>query len=115
MVRPLAAPAVGLEEKTSGKLEFYSGDGNHTASSERVGIVFQEPRLMPWLTVREKHCFSQYNKRNEKKNLEVVDEYLEILGLQGLGRAVLPSWRKMQERGVDYRRRPDRGYHSGCS
>ncbi|MGI6548487.1 MAG: ABC transporter ATP-binding protein [Syntrophomonadales bacterium] len=77
----------GLEEKTSGKLEFYFGDGNHTASSERVGIVFQEPRLMPWLTVRENIAFSQYKKRNEKINMEVVDEYLEILGLQGFGDA----------------------------
>jgi sulfonate transport system ATP-binding protein len=77
----------GLEEKTSGNLDFYFSDGDHTASTERVGIVFQEPRLMPWLTVRENIAFSQQKKRIEKKNMEVVDKYLEILGLQGFGDA----------------------------
>lgn len=40
---------VGLDEPTSGSIEFIGQDGGHTAPNSR--IVFQEPRLLPWASV----------------------------------------------------------------
>ena len=41
----------GLEIPTDGKVDF-------TAQAPRIGFVFQEPRLMPWLTVSENITFA---------------------------------------------------------
>jgi sulfonate transport system ATP-binding protein len=42
---------VGLETPSEGRVEI---DGHAVAGpSPRVGFIFQEPRLMPWLTVRQ--------------------------------------------------------------
>ena len=66
-------------------IESYSGqhisfDNNHPANSNPLGYIFQQPRLMPWLTVRE--------------NIELVlhvDQYGQVndllteVGLSGKG------------------------------
>ena len=41
----------GLEHPTSGEIR-WDGDGVSSARPD-LGIVFQEPRLMPWLNVRQ--------------------------------------------------------------
>ncbi|RQW63122.1 ABC transporter ATP-binding protein [Vibrio viridaestus] len=54
-----------------------------TEPREDVGIVFQKPNLLPWLTVRKnvlfplKHKYGSYSKKDEKR----TDELLEMAGL----------------------------------
>jgi len=44
------------------------------------GIVFQEPRLMPWLTVEENIRFGVFSENAESENR--IDELLELLHLE---------------------------------
>ncbi|MCT4619527.1 MAG: ATP-binding cassette domain-containing protein [Marinisporobacter sp.] len=60
----------GLEKKTEGEI---------TTNCKNIGIVFQEPRLMPWLTVKENMGFSFLEKEHEEK--ELVEKYLRVLDL----------------------------------
>ncbi|MDD2554597.1 MAG: ABC transporter ATP-binding protein [Desulfotomaculaceae bacterium] len=80
----------GLEERTTGKIAFtFKGDPLQVSSS-RVGIVFQEPRLMPWLTVKENIAFSLNREREQNNKKEMVDKYLQVLGLERF-KAAYPS------------------------
>lgn len=64
----------GLTPKTSGDIVCGESFG-------RIGTVFQEPRLMPWLTVEENVLFAFLG--NAKKNIPYAraDALLEMLGL----------------------------------
>ncbi|QZY55602.1 ABC transporter ATP-binding protein [Crassaminicella profunda] len=61
---------VGLEEKTEGEI---------MTNCKNIGIVFQEPRLMPWLTVKENMGFSLLERNQEQEDL--VEKYLRVLDL----------------------------------
>lgn len=60
----------GLEEPCNGDINI--------KESSRVGIVFQENRLMPWLTVEENINFSVENKQSTTS-----EQYIELMGLRG--------------------------------
>jgi NitT/TauT family transport system ATP-binding protein len=60
----------GLDRSFDGELEWY-GSG-----PPRIGNVFQEPRLLPWRTVRENILLTQPIARPD-----IADELLESLGL----------------------------------
>lgn len=62
----------GLEEADSGKIAFLQ--------KEKIGIVFQEARLMPWLSCRKNIAFGL--KRKEYKQ-EHIDALIEMAGLKG--------------------------------
>lgn len=62
----------GLEEADSGRVEF--------SAESKTGIMFQEPRLMPWLTVRRNITFG-LKKREITK--ELVDRLIRMTGLNG--------------------------------
>lgn len=64
----------GLETQTSGNIKFLNSD-----DSKKVGIVFQEPRLMPWLTVQQNMGFSIMKSKDKS---QIVDKYLNMLGLE---------------------------------
>lgn len=68
----------GLDNETSGNIEFTNVSEK---INKKVGIVFQEPRLMPWLTVEENLAFSLMKCKNKSYVNEKVEEILEILGL----------------------------------
>lgn len=79
----------GLETKTSGRIEFQGKqvDAEHVLP---VGMVFQEPRLLPWLTVEKNILFpflasGQYPEVREKSSA-----LLNMLGLKEYGNA-MPS------------------------
>lgn len=69
----------GLEAKTQGEI-YFTKDEN-IIPRPKVSMVFQEPRLMPWLTVAENIGFSLINE-NPKLKRQKVDLYLKLLGLK---------------------------------
>ncbi|MEE1475513.1 MAG: ABC transporter ATP-binding protein [Fusobacterium sp.] len=60
----------GLENISSGEIDFYNKDGEK--SSSKIGMVFQESRLMPWLTVKENIEIHGFKDRDDKY-LKMVD------------------------------------------
>lgn len=72
----------GLERPTAGEVVF-------NPPAARVGMVFQEPRLMPWLTVAENMALAM--RRSEPDEIrQTVDRHLEMLGLSAF-RAAYPA------------------------
>ena len=70
----------GLEQPTCGEVKIPSGvDG----ASLKFGVVFQEPRLMPWLTVAENISFGSELPGDSAQ----VQEILCLLGLEGFSKA----------------------------
>lgn len=63
----------GLEEVAEGKII-----GREKIKSS---LVFQEARLMPWLTVEENILFPLKKRREKSESLKKVKEHLDLLGL----------------------------------
>lgn len=71
----------GLEKPTEGTVSLAGENADPTA-----GIVFQEPRLFPWLTVEENITFS-YKGRGKKPPEKTVSALIESLGLSSFRNA----------------------------
>lgn len=73
----------GLDELDEGSVHLASGeDGDHVRD---VGIVFQQPLLLPWLTVRENVSLGLKYRANRGAQIEhIVDETLAEFGLADL-------------------------------
>jgi sulfonate transport system ATP-binding protein len=69
----------GLERPTSGEIRWESG--HRSGARPNLGIVFQEPRLMPWLNVRQNVEFG-FGPAGHRRSAELADEILEQVGLQ---------------------------------
>lgn len=69
----------GLEERTGGDLS--SSAAGENSAKPKISIVFQEPRLMPWLTVKQNMAFSLRGEKDSKRAETIVDKYLETVGL----------------------------------
>lgn len=70
----------GLDVATSGTIR-HAGEAVSEPSLDR-GIVFQEPRLFPWLTVEKNVSLGLLNSRLPKaQKSELVREHLELVGL----------------------------------
>ena len=78
----------GLEQKTSGQILWL--DSNTGSDNPKVGIVFQEPRLMPWLTVFENMAFALDRQANPAATEQRVSATLDQLGLSAF-RDAYPS------------------------
>lgn len=74
----------GLESKTEGQIEFINCKDR---SKKKIGIVFQEPRLMPWLTVEQNLAFSLIKCKDKSYVKDKVQATLEILGLSDFKKA----------------------------
>lgn len=70
----------GLDTEHEGTVTI---DGELVTSLQKErGIVFQEHRLFPWLTVEQNVCFALNGmSRDEKRKL--AGEYIELVGLKG--------------------------------
>lgn len=67
-----------LENKSEGSVELTD---LNDLQSNKISIVFQEPRLMPWLTVEENMAFSLINCKDKEYVNKKVSQYLKLLGL----------------------------------
>ncbi|WP_077620026.1 ABC transporter ATP-binding protein [Bacillus sinesaloumensis] len=68
----------GLDSNYTGTVKI-NGDTIKSVH-EKVGVIFQESRLMPWLTVIENISFGL---KNDSQKNEKAQEYVKLVGLQG--------------------------------
>lgn len=69
----------GLVKPARGKINFENED--IFKSNHKIGVVFQEPRLFPWLKVSKNIAFGLKNGEREK-NKEIVLKYIKLVGLE---------------------------------
>ena len=70
----------GLESLDGGEILF--------EKQEKLGVVFQEPRLMPWLTLEQNILFGADKKKYSKNQLkERAEGLLKLTGLEKFGNA----------------------------
>lgn len=75
-----------LQDPTSGNILL---DGELVkAPSEKVSIIFQEPRLFPWFTTEENIAFTIEKKMSKAEKREIVKKHIELVGLNGFEKAV---------------------------
>ena len=65
----------GLEEKSCGEIHFSRPDA-------KISMVFQEPRLMPWLTSEENMALPLFREKDRERVRQTVGRHLELLGLE---------------------------------
>src|SRR6266478_8529841 len=70
----------GLESPTSGEL--WVGNERITEPSAERGVVFQDPNLFPWLTVRGNIQAGLVARSVLHEKRSEVDEYLRLVGLE---------------------------------
>lgn len=75
---------VGLENTSSGEIKL--GKKLVTKPSIECGMVFQEARLFPWLTVEKNIGFGISKNTTEKK--KIIEEHIQLVGLNGFEKAL---------------------------
>jgi ABC-type nitrate/sulfonate/bicarbonate transport system ATPase subunit len=75
----------GLDAATAGELRV--GSAPITGPSAERGLVFQDPNLFPWLTVRGNIEAGLVARRLLWKHRREVDDYMALVGLDGFGDA----------------------------
>jgi NitT/TauT family transport system ATP-binding protein len=76
----------GLRRPTSGAI-MISGTPIDVPDPNRVGVVFQEPSLFPWLTAEENVEFPLTLRGADRKQRRArAQEALQLVGLEGFGR-----------------------------
>lgn len=76
----------GLEMPTGGAI--YIGDKQVSGPSVETGMIFQEARLFPWRTVEENIAFGIHKKMRKKDKKELVQKYIDTVGLTGFEKAL---------------------------
>ena len=76
----------GLERPTEGRI-LISPSLSHGGPGPALGLVFQEPRLMPWLTVEENIAFSLKGKFPREAIEAKAASILSLLALEGFRQA----------------------------
>jgi sulfonate transport system ATP-binding protein len=75
----------GLEESSGGSIAI--GGRKVTKPKVECGMVFQEPRLFPWLNVEKNIEFGIAKKMDRKEKKEIVLEHIKFVGLSGFEKA----------------------------
>ena len=75
----------GMMSPTEG--EIYVGDRKVTSPSVEVGMIFQESRLFPWLTLEENIEFGIHEKMPKDIKEQLIHEHIEMVGLEGFEKA----------------------------
>ena len=75
----------GLTVASEGEL--LVGDEPITAPSAERGLVFQDPNLFPWLTVRRNIEAGLVARRVLKQERDQVDEFMRVVGLEAFANA----------------------------
>ena len=73
--------AAGLDVPTTGELRV--GESPITGPSAERGLVFQDPNLFPWLTVRKNIQSGLVARGLLNQRRSEVDEYVRLVGLEG--------------------------------
>jgi ABC-type nitrate/sulfonate/bicarbonate transport system ATPase subunit len=71
----------GLDEPTSGNV--YVGGQRITGPSAERGLMFQDPNLFPWLTVRKNVAAGLVARGVYRAKRHEVDEFIHLVGLEG--------------------------------
>ena len=85
-----------------GDLEEPNGGEIHFAVTHKTAFVFQEPRLMPWLTVWDNTIFGLKKQSYDTGEIQAL---LETVGLDGFQKAYPPS---------AFRRNAAKNRHRAC-
>lgn len=88
---------LGLDLNYQGEIKL--GDQLITGPGLDRGVVFQTPRLMPWLSVRENIEFAIPDGRSSKAARNHVQQLIELVGLVGFEKA----WPKQLSGGMSQR------------
>lgn len=73
----------GLMDPTTGRVRFVTEDGEERARADvRLGFVFQNARLLPWLTVERNIRFVLEHELPESEIEPRVRDVLELMGLR---------------------------------
>ncbi|HEV2250717.1 MAG TPA: ABC transporter ATP-binding protein [Candidatus Limnocylindria bacterium] len=75
----------GLDTRFDGRIAV--GERDVRGPDRAVGVVFQEPRLLPWLSVADNVGFGLPH-RGSYRSRELVHETLEVVGLTSFARAL---------------------------
>lgn len=70
----------GLDQPTAGEIIF-------SPAKAKVGMVFQEPRLLPWLTVAENMALPIAHRLPRRQVQQAVSRCLSLLGLSAFSQA----------------------------
>jgi sulfonate transport system ATP-binding protein len=76
---------IGLEKNYQG--EILNGDKLIKGPSADRGMVFQQARLFPWLTVEKNIEFGMVGKLSEVEKTKIIEEHIELVGLKGFEKA----------------------------
>jgi sulfonate transport system ATP-binding protein len=70
-----------LEQATSGQVVI--GNRKVEKPSVDVGLIFQESRLYPWLTVEQNIEFGIHNRMSREEKKEQIQKYIDLVELTG--------------------------------
>lgn len=76
---------VGLDKEFDGTIKL--GEAAIKGPGVDRGMVFQEARLYPWLTIEENVFFGLSGGKSREEKQQIVQEHLELVGLKGFAKA----------------------------
>ena len=82
----LARMIAGLEKTTDGEIKI--GGKRVEKPYVHIGMVFQEARLFPWLTVEKNIAFGIHEKLPAEEKKKLVAEHIKMVGLENFEKAL---------------------------